>query len=66
MKKTTAELEQEIENIESRLSPERLFWDGERDRGEAMAEATGVNALLRWAFKPIQIFHRIGCKGFDA
>ena len=47
MKKTAAELKQEIENIESRLSPERLFWDGERDRGEAMAEGRRLNARLR-------------------
>jgi len=46
MKKTTAELKQEIDRIEARLSPENLFWDGERDRGEALAEGRKLNARL--------------------
>ncbi len=41
-----AELNEEIDWIEHRLSPENLFWDGERDRNEAMAEGKKLRAKL--------------------
>lgn len=47
--KNTARIEEinkEIDWTECRLSPENLFWDGERDRGEAMAEGKKLRAKL--------------------
>ena len=36
----------EIDFAEAGLEPERLYWDGERDRGQAMAEGAKLRAKL--------------------
>jgi hypothetical protein len=46
-KRSRAEIEQEIQAVDSKLSPENLFWDGERPRGQALAAARVLNRRMR-------------------
>lgn len=46
MENTIAEIQTQIDRKEAALEPERLFWDGERDRGEAMREGAKLRAEL--------------------
>ena len=43
-KRTDAEIIFDLREVESRLSPERLFWDGERNRADARREERTLRA----------------------
>jgi len=46
-KRSAQEIQAEIDSVESQLSPENLFWDGERPRGQAMAASRVLNRRLK-------------------
>jgi hypothetical protein len=46
-KRSAQEIQAEIDSVESQLSPENLFWDGERPRGQALAAGRALNRRLR-------------------
>ncbi|HET6416713.1 MAG TPA: hypothetical protein VFG22_10500 [Polyangiales bacterium] len=47
VKRSKEAIEADIDSVESQLSPENLFWDGERPRGEALAAGRILNRRLR-------------------
>jgi hypothetical protein len=46
-RRSRAEIQAEIDRVESQLSPENLFWDGERPRGQALKAGRALNRRLR-------------------
>jgi hypothetical protein len=46
-KRHPAAIQAEIDSVENQLSPENLFWDGERPRGQAMAASRVLNRRLK-------------------
>jgi len=47
VKRHPAAIQAEIDSVENQLSPENLFWDGERPRGQALAAGRVLNRRLK-------------------